>query len=341
VKVVSSVHFSSSRTAWTQSPFTESQANDQTEIDDRSDLSLSLRFVSFEALWESQTLASGRIFPSISFAPSFEVISSIGVRFSLLLWTQHRCTVSQVIRETDNLLSQNSIETRFLLLSLSIVETSWLVSMKQHETAPIPVSHTDIPSDLRISSAVFLSHELNLERWSPQRSSSNGMERSLFALESRGIEITAMSLSNPLLTTRSDFPSILFPTAGFLTPIDDQLKISRESDKITSIAASGGALIGLITIICLYFILVRRRNRSQTEEAISEFDLPDEHSEEEEFDAEDENDFELEDDAYQTNSNALSESETENWVRGRIRGGDHLRMDFDGEESICCPEHIM
>jgi hypothetical protein len=87
-------------------------------------------------------------------------------------------------------------------------------------------------------------------------------------------------------------------------------------------------------------VLRRRRNRPQTEEqTIEELDLQTEHNEEEELDDEDDHIFDLEDDRDGTNSNVLSESESEseNWVRSRIRGGTELRMDLDGEESFSSP----
>jgi hypothetical protein len=160
------------------------------------------------------------------------------------------------------------------------------------------------------------------------------MKLSLLALQSQGIEPTLAFFSNPLLTTHSDLPSILFPTAGFLTLGDNQLKVSIDSVRTTSVAVSGVALIALIAILGSHFAIHRRRNRSETEEQIDEFDLAIEHNEEEEFDDEDENVFDLENDRNQTNSNALSESESDNWVRGRVRGGGELRMDFDGQESF-------
>jgi hypothetical protein len=117
-----------------------------------------------------------------------------------------------------------------------------------------------------------------------------------------------------------------------MTPANNQLKVSMEPVAISS-GAAGGALIGLITIFCLCFALYKRHNRPETEEQIDEFDLAIEHNEEEEFDDEDENVFDLENDVDQTNSNALSESESDNWVRRRPRREDGLRMDFDGQES--------
>jgi hypothetical protein len=123
------------------------------------------------------------------------------------------------------------------------------------------------------------------------------------------------------------------PTAGFLTLGNDELKVSTGSVEVSSIAVSGGGLIAVMTIVCFYFVLNRRHNRSETEAQIEEYDLAIEHNEEEEFDDEDENVFDLGDDRQQINSKALSESETDDWVRGRVRGGNDLRMDFDGDES--------
>jgi hypothetical protein len=161
------------------------------------------------------------------------------------------------------------------------------------------------------------------------------MKLSVLAVRSQAIEATAAFFSHPLLTTHSDLPSILFPTAGFLTLGNDhQLKVSTGSVNVTAFGVSGGALIALITIVCSCFVLHRRHSRSETKEQIDEFDLTVEHNEEEEFDDEDENVFDLEDDRAQTNSNALSESDSENWVRGPIRRADDLRMDFDAQESF-------
>jgi hypothetical protein len=129
---------------------------------------------------------------------------------------------------------------------------------------------------------------------------------------------------------------------------DNQLKVTSGSVQVTSVALSGGALIALIAIVSLCFVLDRRRhNRPETEEEEEQtegFDLAIEHNEEEEFDDEDENVFDLGEDRDLTNSNALSESESGsgNWVRGRLRRGNDLRMTFDGYESfssLFCPEY--
>jgi flagellar biosynthesis/type III secretory pathway M-ring protein FliF/YscJ len=116
-----------------------------------------------------------------------------------------------------------------------------------------------------------------------------------------------------------------------VTLADNLLKVSTDSVEITSVAGSGGALIALIAIVCLYLVLKRRHNRSETEAQIEEFDLAIEQNEEEEFDDEDEDVFDLGDNRGQTNSNALSESESDDWVRSSVRGGNDLRMDFDDE----------
>jgi hypothetical protein len=222
-------------------------------------------------------------------------------------------------------------------LSLSIQQTSWLVSLKPGETVPIPVSHINLQSDLNVSLGFHPSVPINhsFKRWSREWSPSDEINLTILRLQSRTLGTTPIFFSNPLLTTHSDIPSILSPTAQFLTLGNNQLKVSLESVRMTSGAAGGGALIALITIFGLFFVLNRRHNSPQTEgQIIDECDLPTEHSEPEEFDDEDEDVFDLVDVRDGTNSNALSESETDHWVPGRIRPGDDLGMHFDGEESF-------
>jgi hypothetical protein len=318
-KAIFSLDFLFSNSAGTQPPFSEAHINGH-----------------------SQPERSDKVFPSIS----LEVFASVDFPFSSIIWTQHRSPISEMIYQTSNLpYSKILCESRFV-----IAQTSPLVSMKRVETVPVLVSDSNIPSDRNVSPALSPSHplNLNLQRCSPQWSSSRRIRFSVFAIQSQALEITAAFLSNPLLTTHSDFASILFPTDGFFTlGNDNQLKVSTGSVNVPSVALSGGALIALITIVSLCFVLDRKRhNRPETEEEeqAEGFDLAIEHNEEEEFDDEDENVFDLGDDRDHINSNALSESDSGSgtWVRGRIRGGNHLRMEFDGDESfssLFCPEH--
>jgi hypothetical protein len=241
-----------------------------------------------------------------------------------------------MIRETKGILSQNDIESLFLVLSRSVAQTLCFISIKPPETAPVPGSLPNIPTNSHVSPVFPPSRPFNLERCSSQYSSSNKRKLSRLALQSQAIEATVSFLSNPLLTTHSDLPSILFPTAWFLTLGNNhQLKVSTESVNVTAVGLSGGALIALIAIVSSCFVLHKRHNRSETEEQIDEFDLTVEHNEEEEFDDEDENVFDLEeDDRALSNSNSLSESDSENWVRGPVRRRDDLGMDFDAQESF-------
>jgi membrane protein implicated in regulation of membrane protease activity len=230
-----------------------------------------------------------------------------------------------VVSQTKNFLSSDILfESRF-----SIPETSPSASMKRLETIPVQVSQSNIQSDLNVSPALSPSHpfNVNLEGCSPRWSSSHERRLSIFAGKSQAIETTDGFFSNPLLATLSDLASILFPTAMFLTLGNNQLKVSMESARITSVAVSG-ALVALITIVCLCLILHRRYFRPQAQEQMIE-----DHSEEDEFDDEEENFFRLED-TDRTNWDALSESESGNWVGCRIRGENDMRMDFDGEESL-------
>jgi hypothetical protein len=233
--------------------------------------------------------------------------------------------------------SQILIESGFL-----IAQTSRLVSMKPFETVPVPVSHSNIPTDVNVFPGLPPSRpfDLNLQECSHQWSLSNRIKHSIVRFQSRAFDTTAPFLSNPLLTSLSELPSILYPTVHLLTLGNNQHKASMGPVNLTSVGVSGGSLIALATIVCLWIVLHKSRNRPQTEEqTIEECDLQTEDNEEEEFEDEDDHIFDLEDDKNQTNSNVLSKSESgsENWVRSRIRGGNELRMDLDGEESFSSP----
>jgi hypothetical protein len=140
--------------------------------------------------------------------------------------------------------------------------------MRSLETVPIPVSHSNIPTDLNVSPDPSSSYpcNLNLQRCSHRLLSSHTIEYSIFAGRSQALEITAAFFSNPLLTTPSNLPSIMLLTAEFLTLGNNQLEVSMGSVKITSIGVSGGGLITVVAIICLCFVLDRRHNSSETEE---------------------------------------------------------------------------
>jgi uncharacterized protein (TIGR03382 family) len=143
-------------------------------------------------------------------------------------------------------------------------------------------------------------------------------------IPSQALKITIAFFSNPFL------PSIP-------PPIDQQFKADRESLKVTSGAIGGGTFTAGIAFLGLYFVLRRRRKSPQIEQdTINEFDLETEQRNEEESEDEKEDIFDLKDDREELNSEELfdSESENENWVCSRIRGGDSFRMDFDGEESF-------
>jgi hypothetical protein len=134
--------------------------------------------------------------------------------------------------------------------------------------------------------------------------------------------------------------AILSETFVFPPPIEQQFKADRESLKITSSAIGGGTFIAGIAFLGLYFALHRRHKSPQIEQqTVNEFDLETERRNEEESDDEKENIFDFKDEREELNSEELfdSESENENWVCSRIRGGNEFRMDFDGEESFSSP----
>jgi hypothetical protein len=94
----------------------------------------------------SEIRESDKSFPSSSVSRSCEVMSSLNFPFSPVFWAQSRSTASRMTYETKSILSQNDIEGLLLSLSHSIAQTSWTVSAKPRETAPVPVSHPNIPS---------------------------------------------------------------------------------------------------------------------------------------------------------------------------------------------------
>jgi hypothetical protein len=183
-------------------------------------------------------------------------------------------------------------------------------------------------SDLRSSRNPTFSCRFNQnnERGSLQWFSSTKIKFSVFPLlQSQTPETTAEFLSNPFTPSVSNFPSILFQTLNFMTPMNNQLKAAVESVTITSGAAGGGALVALLTICCLCFLLHGRLKSPEIErQTVDEIDLPTELSEEDG----DENDGDG------TTADDLFDSESDTWVGGGIRPGDDLRMDFDGDESF-------
>jgi hypothetical protein len=186
-------------------------------------------------------------------------------------------------------------------------------------------------NDLRSSRNATFSCRFNQnnEKGSLQWFSSKKIKVSVFPLlQSQTPETTAAFFSNPFMPSVSNFPSILFQTLNIMTPMNNQLKAAMESVTITSGAAGGGALVALLTICCLCFVFHERLKSPEIErQTVDETDLPTELSEEEDDD-EDENDVDG------TNAGDLFDSETDTWVGGRIRRGDDLRMDFDGDESF-------
>jgi hypothetical protein len=123
----------------------------------------------------------------------------------------------------------------------------------------------------------------------------------------------------------------------FLSDIDGDLKASVGSAKITSDAVGGGGFIALIAIVGLCCLLYRRRSaqsRPQSHpEVFDEFDLPNEHSEEEEFEDEDEeeNVFDLENGKDPDSDDPF---QSESLERNRNPGGRDLRMHFDPDKSF-------
>jgi hypothetical protein len=333
---VSSEDLEFSLNFFTERRFVNSQINGQTRRDISSDSFRSLEFVGSQIIPGTQTAESERSPRSGSLDSSSRFFPSKWFSLSLNPLTACPFIRSQPAPDSDSPRSlifgslqgareSHTMKSRFVSMKVGfqvfvesrflIAQTSRFVSMKRLETVPVQVSHSNIPSDLNVSPDPF-NH--NLQGCSPQWSSSNKVKSSVFAGASHALETTTVFLSNALMTTHSDFPSIVFRTAEFRTLGNDkQLKVSTDPVKITSAAVSGGALIVLVTIICLCVVLDRRHNRYELEEP----DLGIEHNEEE-FDDEDENVFDLGDDGDKTNSNALSES------------GHDFRMDFDGDESF-------
>jgi hypothetical protein len=87
-------------------------------------------------------------------------------------------------------------------------------------------------------------------------------------------------LSNPFFISLSKLPSNLFTTAVFGALRNPELKVSVGSVGITSGAVGGGALVALVSIVCLVFH--KACNSLQTEkQIIDEFDLSTEHRNEE------------------------------------------------------------
>jgi hypothetical protein len=243
--------------------------------------------------------------------------------------TENVFTMSDVISQTKTLLRSESL----FASSPSVAQTLAAFFTKVDGTVPLPFSLENLHTDVNRSSAFVSSCPFNLnpDRFSHQRSSSNKMEASVDILRSQSFATTTRFSSDPYLNSHSYRLSNLSPTVAFLDEMNNDEKAALASVKLTSGAAGGGGLIALIAILSLCFVLYRTHKTAQNGKQISpDFDLPIEHSDEEESENEEEIFVDFEDCQDRTNSNALSESESENLVRG----GNDLRMAFDGEESF-------
>jgi hypothetical protein len=207
--------------------------------------------------------------------------------------------------------------------------------MKAGETSLIGFSHKHPMTDINVSFAFTFTRPFCF-RGSLQWDSSNKMQSSAARpFQSQGLKISTAFRTNRFLFSLSYLPSILPQTIDFLFDIDEDLKASLESVKITSASVGGGAFIAIIAIVCLSLLFHRTRRKRQNgtqieRESFDEFDLPTEHSDEEPSD-EEESFFDLEN---REKSDSDDPFESDSFVSDPIRGGDDLRVHFDGEESF-------
>jgi hypothetical protein len=218
-------------------------------------------------------------------------------------------------------------------LSLSNAEFLMLLLTNDGGTGGLIFSDPHLATDFSASFALTFTHpfDFNPDRSSPEWSSSAKIQSLIIAfLQSRSsLQTIATCISNAFLASHFCLPSQLFSTVDFVTAPNFQLiRASVSSVRLASGATVGGTLIAILGVLGFFLILHRRRKVTEVEhETIDEFDLPMEHS----------NEIEVEVETADEKENCLSlEDEEEIWVRG----GDELRLHFDGEESFSSPHSL-